>query len=92
MSDVSAYKIERKCNELAAMLLEKNAAYGDSALSPVACFARDLSPAARMGVRLDDKISRLMRGSEFPGDDTLWDLAGYLVLLLIARDDEDPEA
>lgn len=88
MADTSADKIVGKCNALAEMLLEKNAAYGDSALSPLAVFAKNLTPAERMGVRMDDKISRLMRGSEYPGDDTLWDLAGYLILLLISRDDE----
>jgi len=30
--------------------------------------------------RIDDKLSRLARGSEFPGDDTVLDLAGYLIL------------
>lgn len=35
-------------------------------------------------VRLDDKLSRLARGHEFGNDDTLLDLLGYVIILLIA--------
>ncbi|ALJ19505.1 hypothetical protein AOA12_06125 [Microbacterium sp. No. 7] len=69
------------------MLIEKNAAYGDSALDPVRIFSK--APAdEQIRVRIDDKLSRLARGSEYPGDDTVMDLIGYLVLLIIARDQE----
>jgi hypothetical protein len=40
------------------------------------------SPREQLLVRIDDKLSRLAHGSEFPGDDTIVDLAGYLVLLM----------
>lgn len=85
----TADQIEQKCAALQQMLLEKNAAYGDSALQPTELFVKGLTPVQRMGVRMDDKISRLQRGSEYPGDDTLWDLAGYLILMLIARDEQE---
>lgn len=39
----------------------------------------------QLAVRIDDKLSRLSRGHEYVGDDTLDDLVGYLVLLLVAR-------
>lgn len=72
--------------ELAAigdMLVAKNAAYGNSALEPVRCFSR-ASPVEQLNVRIDDKLSRLMRGSA-AGEDVVLDLIGYLVLLRLAR-------
>jgi hypothetical protein len=36
-------------------------------------------------VRIDDKLSRFARGSEFPGDNDIDDLLGYLVLLKVAH-------
>lgn len=65
------------------MLLAKNAAYGDSALSPLRVFS-SADTAEQLRVRIDDKLSRLARGSEFAGDDTVLDLIGYLILLRVA--------
>lgn len=67
------------------LLIEKNAAYGNSALDPVRVFSK-ADPAEQILVRIDDKLSRLKRGHEYPGDDTIRDLIGYLVLLLIAKE------
>jgi hypothetical protein len=66
------------------MLVLKNRAYGDSALEPVRVFSK-ANATEQILVRLDDKLSRLSKGHEYPGDDTITDLIGYLVLLLIAR-------
>lgn len=79
----TADEIRRECDDLAEMLLEKNAAYGDSALSPVRIFSR-ADAAEQIRVRLDDKISRLARGSA-AGEDVILDLLGYLILLRIAE-------
>lgn len=65
------------------MLLEKNRAYGDSALEPVQVFSKGLGKDAGIRVRIDDKLSRLARGSA-AGEDVEHDLLGYLVLLRIA--------
>lgn len=67
------------------MLIEKNIAYGDSALDPVRVFSK-ASPVEQLHVRIDDKLSRLMKGAEYPGDNDIDDLIGYLVLLKIAKD------
>lgn len=78
------------CNEVADMLVQKNKSYGNSALEPINCFYKgDSSTSIR--VRIDDKLSRIMRGNEFQGDDTIKDLMGYLVLLRIAtiKDEEE---
>lgn len=72
-----------QCLEICALLLEKNISYGNSALDPISIFAKDVDPGKQIDIKIDDKLSRLKRGSEFQGDDTILDLAGYLVLKLI---------
>lgn len=69
--------------EVGTMLIEKNAAYGDSALDPLRVFSK-ASPVEQLLVRIDDKLSRLKRGSA-AGEDVECDLLGYLILLRIAR-------
>jgi hypothetical protein len=68
--------------ELRDLLLAKNAAYGNSAVDPIRCFSK-ASPVEQINVRLDDKLSRLMRGHA-AGEDVEWDLMGYLVLKRVA--------
>lgn len=75
--------IAAECDAVKAMLLEKNRAYGNSALDPLRVFSR-ASRAEQIRVRLDDKLSRLARGRA-AGEDTLLDLIGYAVLLRIAE-------
>ena len=65
------------------MLVKKNQAYGDSALNPIRVFSK-ASAEEQILVRIDDKLSRLVRGHA-AGEDVLGDLVGYLVLLLLAR-------
>ncbi len=72
-----------ECEALAEMLMAKNRAYGNSALDPVRVFSK-ADPEEQIRVRLDDKLSRLMRG-EAAGEDTEQDFMGYLVLLRVHR-------
>ena len=67
--------------EIGDILVEKNRAYGDSALNPVRVFSRADS-REQLLVRLDDKLSRIARGGEL-GEDVVLDLIGYLVLLRV---------
>ena len=76
--------IAQVCDEVKTVLLEKNAAYGNSALDPLRIFSR-ADPVEQLNVRIDDKLSRIARGSEYAGDDTELDLIGYLVLRRVAR-------
>lgn len=69
--------------KLRTLLVEKNRAYGDSALNPVRIFSQ-ADRIEQMKVRIDDKLSRLARG-EAAGEDVIQDLLGYLVLLEIAK-------
>lgn len=75
--------VREVCDEVAEMLIEKNRAYGNAALDPVRVFSK-ASPVEQILVRIDDKLSRLARGSA-AGEDVERDLLGYLVLLRIAR-------
>ena len=75
--------IAEECRAIEAMLLAKNKAYGNSALDPVRIFSK-ADPVEQIKVRIDDKLSRLARGSD-AGEDVEQDLIGYLVLLRVAR-------
>jgi hypothetical protein len=77
--------INRTCNEIKDMLIGKNLAYGDSALNPVRVFSKANS-YEQLLVRIDDKLSRFARGKEYPGDNDIDDLIGYLVLLKISKE------
>lgn len=82
----SQQEIAAMCDEIKELLLSKNRAYGDSALNPLRVFSR-ASAVEQIKVRIDDKLSRMMRGKELPDEsftDTTRDMIGYLVLLLIA--------
>jgi hypothetical protein len=85
MSIQTEDKIRAIMGRLENMLIEKNRAYGDSALDPVRIFSKE-NAVEQIYVRIDDKLSRVQRGHEYPGDDTIFDLVGYLVLLLVAKD------
>lgn len=76
--------------ELIVLLLDKNAAYGDSAREPLPCFVHGLTARQRMAVRMDDKISRLVRGDNTAfNEDAYRDLAGYLILYLSLEEDDE---
>ena len=77
--------INRVCDEIKEMLMQKNLAYGDSALDPVRIFSK-ASATEQILVRIDDKISRFARGKSYPGDNDIVDLIGYLVLLKVAQE------
>ena len=72
------------CHEIAHMLIKKNIAYGNSALDPVRIFSK-AGPREQLHVHIDDKLNRLMKGTDYPGDNDIDDLIGYLVLLKIAK-------
>lgn len=75
------------CEEMAKFLIEKNRAYGNSALDPIRIMSK-ADNVEQLRVRIDDKLSRFYRGNEYPGDNDIDDLIGYLVLLKIAQRDK----
>lgn len=82
-----ATNVHRILDGVADTVIKKNASYGDSALNPIRVFSK-ADRMEQLFVRLDDKLSRVQRGSEYPGDDTLRDIIGYATLILIARESE----
>lgn len=70
--------IRTECEFVAGMLTEKNDAYGNSVLNPVRIFS-DADEVEQIKVRLDDKLSRLARGTA-SGEDVRLDLIGYLIM------------
>lgn len=82
----TAELIDMECENIKNLLLAKNKAYGDSAVNPVRIFSR-LTAEEQINVRIDDKISRLMRGedTEQVPEDTEQDLIGYLIMRRVVR-------
>ena len=84
----SADKIREIANGVRDLLLEKNAAYGDSALKPANIFAKG-SAVENLACRIDDKLMRIKnKGITGDTEDTIQDLIGYLILLKIAIENE----
>ena len=78
-------EIREECMLLADFLVEKNRAYGNSASEPCRIFAKRVDPLAQIDCRIDDKLSRLMKGTEYAGDNDVKDLTGYLILRMIVE-------
>ena len=80
------------CDSIANMLIQKRAAYGDSALTPLRIFS-SASTREQLLVRIDDKLSRIVKGKTNCREDAIGDLIGYLILLKVydARNTPFPE-
>ena len=74
-----------KCHEIAHMLIEKNISYGNSFQKPIGIFSK-LPAREQTLIRIDDKLNRLASGQSFGDEDTILDLVGYLILLLVLDD------
>ena len=82
-------EIRAKCAEIADFLVGKNRSYGSSVEKPLQVFSSGLDPLTQIKVRMDDKLSRLVRGNAIPGEsfkDTRRDLVGYLILLEVLEE------
>jgi hypothetical protein len=85
MSIQTEKDIKRVCNEVTDLLISKNRSYGDSALHPSRIFSKT-NNVEQLLVRIDDKLSRIQNGHDWPGDNEIDDLLGYLILLKIAKE------
>jgi hypothetical protein len=75
----AGYSILAACLEITEMLLEKNVAYGNSALNPIRIFS-DADDFEQLNVRIDDKLNRIKNKKLYAGDNDEDDLIGYLLL------------
>jgi hypothetical protein len=85
MSVQTEKDIKRVCDEVRDLLISKNRSYGDSALHPSRIFSKS-DNVEQLLVRIDDKLSRIQNGHDWPGDNEIDDLMGYLILLKIAKE------
>lgn len=84
MSAPAGKQILETCMDIASMLVSKNISYGNSALNPIKIFSK-INSAEQIQIRIDDKLNRIKNSQNFPGDNDLDDLIGYLILLKIAK-------
>ena len=76
--------IEEVTEDIKELLLEKNRAYGNSALNPKNVFSQG-DVFESLGSRIDDKLMRIQNvGVNDETEDTLSDLIGYLILYKVA--------
>ena len=76
--------IKEVITEVKDLLIEKNRAYGDSAINPSNIFSNG-DALDSLGARIDDKLMRIKNtGITDKTEDTLIDLIGYLVLYKVA--------
>ena len=76
--------IKEVITEVKELLIEKNRAYGDSAINPSNIFSNG-DALDSLGARIDDKLMRIKNtGITDKTEDTLIDLIGYLVLYKVA--------
>jgi len=81
------YKIIGMLDRIEQLLIDKNRKYGNSALEPVRVFSK-ASPIEQLKVRIDDKLSRVSSSQMDEDEDVIIDLIGYLVLYLIALENQ----
>jgi hypothetical protein len=79
-------EIISQCDRIKELLLAKNAAYGNSVTDPIRIFSK-ASTVEQINVRIDDKLSRLMRGVDTQNvpEETEDDLIGYLLLKKVVK-------
>jgi hypothetical protein len=73
-------KILEECLDIAELLINKNKSYGSSYSHPINIFSKS-NPKEQLLIRIDDKLNRIKKGSEYLSEDTILDLIGYLILL-----------
>jgi hypothetical protein len=82
--------LANELDEIFEMLVSKNKAYGNSALEPIRAHSKS-DPIEQLNVRMDDKLSRLVRG-EAAGEDASMDYVGYYFLKKVAEKVQKKEA
>ena len=79
-------------DKIANMLILKNKQYGDSALNPIRIFSK-ANTNEQLLVRLDDKLSRIVRGDvSLENEEVLDDIMGYLTLIGVNKKREAEDA
>ena len=83
------HQIKRYTDRIQEMLISKNKAYGSSALEPLNIFSKG-KPSDSLCARIDDKLARIKNvGISDKTEDTVFDLIGYLILLMISIEENE---
>ena len=81
--------IKEVCSQVQDLIISKNNNYGDSATNHCNIFAKG-DAIQSLCARIDDKLSRIKnRGINDETEDTVDDLIGYLLLLLMAMEKKE---
>jgi len=80
----TSWKLEKICEGLQELLIEKNKRYGDSALKPKNYFSKTDSEGS-IRILIDDKINRIKHSKTLRKNDIV-DLTGYLILLMASKE------
>ena len=82
--------IDEVCEEIKQLLHRKNDQYGDSAINPIRIFSKAPTDE-QIKVRIDDKLSRLVRGNDAleSDEEIINDLIGYFIMLKVAKRKEE---
>jgi len=70
--------------DVVEMLLEKNISYSNSAMDPLNVLS-NATPEDQIKMHIDNKLTRLKYQKEFQNEDSLKDLAGYVILLMVLK-------
>ena len=82
-------QIKEITNHLTELLIAKNKAYGNTAQNPVNIFSK-LGSEEAIKARIDDKLMRIKnKGINDKTEDSVYDLVGYLILLILVRDKDN---
>ncbi len=80
----SGQAIYDECMAITKLLLKKNIAYGNSALEPLNVLS-NATAEEQIRMHIDNKLTRLKNQKEFENEDSLLDLTGYLILLIVLK-------
>ncbi len=70
--------------DVVEMLLAKNISYSNSAMEPLNILS-NATPEEQIKMHIDNKLTRLKHQKEFQNEDSLKDLAGYVILLMVLK-------
>jgi len=82
--------ITKACMDILDLLLEKNIAYGNSALEYDSIFG-NLTARDALYARINDKLARIKNNQSYQNEgmrDAIRDIIGYLTLLVVLDDNE----
>jgi hypothetical protein len=74
--------LDKVLGEIRVMLVNKNRAYGNAVIDPLRVFSK-ADRIEQINVRMDDKLSRMVRGKD-AGEDPELDLLGYMIIKRVA--------